>query len=60
MKHWQEIVLGVVMWVAVMPVLLLAALWAIGTTIEDYGSHLESRDRCLKQATNGYEIKQCR
>lgn len=60
MKRWQEIVLIAVISAVAVPVLLIAALGVIGMTIEGYGEHLERRDRCLKAATNGYEIERCK
>lgn len=32
----------------------------IGAAIEATGERLESRERCLRAATNGYEIERCR
>lgn len=43
---------------AVPGALLLLAL--LGMIFEGAARDSENRDRCLKQATNGYEIQQCR
>lgn len=37
--------------------LAIAAL--VGAGIERIGEHYEAKERCLKRATNGYEIQQC-
>lgn len=32
----------------------------LGRMAEGIGEHVEQRERCLKQATNGLEIERCR
>lgn len=39
--------------------MFLAALTIIGEAIETQARMSEELDRCLKQATNGYETRQC-
>ena len=38
----------------------LLAMAVFGLMIERAGERQEEHNRCLKNATNGYEIKQCR
>jgi hypothetical protein len=38
----------------------IALGWFIGTAIETVGQYQEDRDRCMKQAVNGYEMERCR
>lgn len=40
-------------------VVLFGAAWVFSGTVETIAKYSEERDRCLKQATNGYEIRQC-
>lgn len=40
--------------------MLLFALYVLGLMIENAGQYSDEHDRCLKHATNGLEIKQCR
>lgn len=49
-----------VMYGVVTPALLLGIMWVVGSTIDGFALRNTEHDRCLKQATNGYEIKQCR
>lgn len=39
---------------------VIAALAFFGMMMEGVGRYNSEHDRCLKNATNGYEIKQCR
>lgn len=48
------------MWGVVFPAMLFGGLWVIGSTIDGIGQHNAEHDRCLKHATNGYEIRECR
>ncbi len=43
--------------IALFGALLLIA--AIGLAVETAGERSEARDRCLRQATNGLEIREC-
>jgi hypothetical protein len=62
--NWKErIFLGALYafgWGVVFPAMLIGALWLLGSMVEGIGRHNTEHDRCLKHATNGYEIKQCR
>ncbi len=62
--NWKERIGLSVFWVVgfgvVVPVGLIAILMIFGMMIEGIGQHNVQHDRCLKHATNGYEIKQCR
>jgi hypothetical protein len=40
--------------------MLLGALVVLGMMIETAGQRSEDHDRCMKRATNGYEIERCR
>lgn len=55
-----EKILHIVLCIILLPPMLLGALMVFGMMIENIGQHNEQHDRCLKNATNGYEIKQCR
>jgi hypothetical protein len=35
-------------------------MWLIGSAIDVEAQHIEAHNQCLKAATNGLEIKQCR
>lgn len=48
-----------IMWGVVMPACLIAILAVTGMMIEGIGRQNAEHDRCLKNATNGYEIRQC-
>jgi hypothetical protein len=37
----------------------LALIVIVGMVIESRVAYVEDHERCLKQATNGYEIEQC-
>jgi hypothetical protein len=49
-----------VLWGLVFPALLCAGLWVIGTAVDGIAISNSQHDACLKHATNGYEIRQCR
>ena len=40
-------------------VLFVGAISALGEMVDGIGQHDQDRDRCLRHATSGYEIKQC-
>jgi len=53
---WKEwIAIGIIL-----PPALLGAMTLLGLVIDIAAQHSEQHDRCLKQATNGYEIRACR
>lgn len=39
--------------------MFLGALLVVGETLDGITRYNSAHDRCLKKATNGYEIKQC-
>jgi len=41
-------------------VLFVGILFIVGMIVESNVQHHEEHDRCLRDATNGLEIKQCR
>lgn len=62
--NWRERI-GIVLfyavgWGVVFPAMLVGMLMLVGMIGEGITQHKTEHDRCLKQATNGYEIKQCR
>lgn len=59
---WKEIPLILLTWLAgavVIVIMFILAMWLLSTIIENAGDRSANYDRCLKQATNGYEIKKC-
>jgi len=46
--------------IILVPPMFILVLMVVGMMIEGIGEHKEMRERCLKQATNGYEIERCR
>jgi hypothetical protein len=58
--HWALQVLGWAIATVITLVGAVVVVSVIGMTIESIGQHQEYRERCLKQATNGYEIEKCR
>ena len=60
MRLWLEWILNVTIGTVVIVVLFFGAFWVLAITIEGISEHNEARDRCLKRATNGYEIERCR
>jgi len=49
-----------IMWGGVFPAMLIGGLFVLGTMADGISRHNAEHDRCLKHATNGFEIKQCR
>lgn len=58
--HWTLQVFGWAIATAITLVGAVVVLSVIGMSIESIGQHQEDRERCLKHATNGYEMEQCR
>lgn len=46
--------------ILLLPPMLVGAIMVAGMMIDGVAEHQAQHDRCLKRATNGYEIKQCR
>lgn len=61
---WQErirrVIVMTIAYGVVCPLLFGGALIALGMMLEGASERSTAHDRCLKEATNGYEIKQCR
>ena len=60
---WPERAEIVAVWIAsgvVGLAMVIGTIFILGLMIENVGQYHEEHDRCLKLATNGYEIKQCR
>lgn len=55
----KERIGGALAWLC-FPFMVLGFFWVIGTATERAAEYREDHDRCLRQATNGLEIKQCR
>jgi hypothetical protein len=59
---WRERTVKIALWGAE-SIALLAAIavagYVFGGALESYAHMTEIRDRCLKQATTGYEISEC-
>lgn len=66
--YWHErigiVLFYVFLWCVVGPVCFVVCffgpIWVVGMAIENIGQHRVEHERCLKAATNGWEIKQCR
>lgn len=58
LSSWETFIAWVISIVIGVP-LFLAVIFVIGAGIERQAQISEQTDRCLKQATNGYEIRQC-
>ena len=56
----QKLLLYFILWGVIGPAMLIGGLMLIGMMVDGISQYNVERDRCLKQATNGYEIKQCR
>jgi hypothetical protein len=56
----KKLSLYFVLWCVVGPAMLCGSLLLLGMMIDGVAQYDEDHDRCLKNATNGYEIKQCR
>jgi len=55
--------MNVLEWVVVVPVAAVGAiilLGVLGLAIDTVSEDRIQHDRCLKQATNGYDIRRCR
>ena len=59
---WQAVrnVISYAIEVAVTIVGLIALITIVGMIIEARTTYVDDHERCLKQATNGNEIEQCR
>lgn len=55
-----ETILTIIMCIVLVPPMFFGVMYVIGSGVDTIASNMESRDRCLKAATNGYDIKQCR
>lgn len=53
---WPQVIAAILL----LPPAFFVAIWIVGSVIDGAARHSEDHDRCLKAATNGYEIKQCR
>lgn len=62
--YWHErlgiVFFHAVMWGIVFPAMFVGILYVFGLMVEGIGQRNAEHDRCLKNATNGYEIRQCR
>lgn len=56
----KETILTILLSIILVPPLFLAALMVVGLMIDGVAETRTEHDRCLKHATNGYEIRQCR
>jgi hypothetical protein len=59
----KNIILVAVSWIVGAPLaiaMFLVLVVILGLMIDGIGQYDEQHDRCLKNATNGYEIKECR
>ena len=63
-KTWAERVQTALCWIAMVAfgvaVFFAVVVYVIGPTLDGVGRYSEQRTRCLKNATNGYEIERCR
>lgn len=62
-KTWGERGQTALCWIiasAVGLAMLIGALFVVGASLDGVARYNTERDRCLKRAINGYEIKQCR
>jgi hypothetical protein len=41
-------------------VLFGCVVFVLGSMVDGYGDYQDQHERCLKQATNGYDIQRCR
>ena len=53
---WPQVIAAILL----LPPALFAAIWVVGSVIDQSVRNSETHDGCLKAATNGYETKQCR
>jgi phosphate/sulfate permease len=59
---WSERAGMVAVWIVASAVglaMAIGVLFVIESSIDGITQHIIEHDRCLKQATNGYEIKRC-
>ncbi len=56
----KDRILVVVSYVIVVPIMFVCAIILLGFMMETVAENSAQHDRCLKQATNGYEIQRCR
>jgi hypothetical protein len=52
--------LSIVACVVFVPPLFIGMVMLIGVVIDSRAEYVQQRDQCLKRATNGYEIRECR
>jgi len=61
---WREraviVLLNIIAWGVVFPAMFIGAIWMFGMMIDGVAQRSEEHDRCMKHATNGYEIERCR
>ena len=61
--NWKErvgiILFHLVMWCVAAPAFVVGGVIIIGMMIDSADRYHTDHDRCLRSATNGYEIKQC-
>jgi hypothetical protein len=62
--NWRERI-GIVLfhaigWCVVFPAMFIGALLLLGMMMDGANQRSEDHDRCMKHATNGYEIEKCR
>lgn len=60
MRERIENVLGFCFAAAIGFGLFVGGIWWIGGMVDGVTYYKTERDRCLKQATNGYDIERCR
>ena len=62
--NWRErvgiVFFHVFMWCIVAPAIFIIMVLAFGRIMESVTHYNTEHDRCLKNATNGYDIRQCR
>jgi hypothetical protein len=56
----QLIFMWIIMWGVVLPVMFIGVIYLLGSMGESYSQYREDYDRCMKHATNGYEIERCK
>jgi hypothetical protein len=54
-----DFLIAAVGFIVVVPAGFLAFVWLFGSMIEGAARYDQQHDACLKQATNGYEIRAC-
>ena len=61
---WSErgwlILLNLISWGVLFPAMLVGLFMLLGMMLDTSAQRHEEHDRCMKHATNGYEIEQCR